>query len=249
MAADKKRPGDKKTRHGKNPVRRSGKSGAGKTPSHGMRIAVWTALSLLVLFVLFLTVSLLIFSPFRRMAIPAIGPRHFQVLNRVSSQVAEKTFCRNPPAEATLRLTPEEVNSLLELAQNAAATGVAGAPPPGTFQLKYLPDGSVSFAYPFDAAPSWLFGGKIYLRGRLHLEKQGEKLLLDVPELKFGRAELSIPGGGMFLGSAGTGAAQRALPPEFHEAIRDFYPERDGTLVLVYHPGKLLPLLLSAAAK
>lgn len=212
-------------------------------PTPGMRVSLWCAAVFSALFILALAAALLVFSPYRRIGMPRPGERHFQTLNRVTSRASAQTFRRDPPAEARLRLSPEEVNDLLELGQ-ASAGFTEGMPPAWSFSIVYRPDGSFDFTLPLDAAPEWLFGGKIYLRGTFRLEKQDEKLLLEVPKLRVGRAGFSVPGGGMFAGRECESALREALTPEFDAAVKEFYPESDGSLVLVYRPAKLLPLLL-----
>lgn len=213
-----------------------------------VRMSLWTAALLLALFLLFLLISLLVFSPYRRVKEAVLDGRQYRTLSRVTSRVASQTFRRDPPAEARLRLRPDEVNDLLELARSASGVG-RGLPPPWSFHVSYRPNGVFYFTVPLDAAPGWLFGGKIYARGAFRLEKQDEKLLLEIPELRLGRAGISIPGGGMFANRTGEDALKGALPPGFDEAVKEFYAEEDGTLVLVYRPAGLLPLLLSLTTR
>ena len=225
----------------KNSVRSVKRPPVWKNPA--LRTVLWCAAVLLTLFLLFLAGSLLIFSPYRALGAPRLGDRHYQTLNRVTSRTASQTFSRRPPEEARLRLSPDEVNDLLDLARGSSGFS-PDMPPPWSFSAAYRPDGSFSFTVPIDAAPAWFFGGKIYADGSFRLEKQGEKLMLELPELRIGRAGLSIPGGSLLAGNTGEAALKKAIPPEFDAAIKDFYSERDGTLVVVYRPAMLLPLLL-----
>ena len=83
------------------------------------------------------------------------------------------------------------------------------------------------------------FGGKLYLSGVLYFEKQNEKIIADLPELRFGRADLPLPGGAQIFGASWRERLTEALPDEFKASVKELYPERDGTLVLVYSPREL----------
>ena len=238
-----RKPGRSAAGRKKNSRPSAKKKPAGTRKSPLVRAALWTAASLAILFALFLLVSLLLFSPYRKLGEPKLEQRHYQTLNRMTSRVASQGLRRDPPAELRLRLSPDEVNDLLELAR-ATAGFDRSLPPPWSFRVAYRADGSFEFVVPLDAAPEWLFGGQIYARGTFRLEKQDEKLLLEIPELRLGRSGISPPGGGTFAGKSGEEALKEALPPEFDEAVKAFYPEEDGTLVLVCRTEKLLPLLL-----
>ena len=202
--------------------------------------------------ILALILALMTFSPYRKLGIPELEERHFQVLNRLSAHASSHLFRRNPPAEATLRLSVDEVNALLEFARNAAKFEKGGdIPPPESFDIVYRKDGSFRFVAPVDAAPEWFFGGKIYAEGVFFLEKQADKLIFDLPELYLGRVGAALPGAGEAAKSAGADALEQAMTPEFKAAVKDFYPEpkNGGALVVVYRPKALLPLLMNAVKK
>lgn len=193
-----------------------------------------------------LTVAALVlcFSSLRSLPLSPLNDRHYLLIGRISNQLSREVLRRNPRAEATLRLSVDEVNALLEFARHTAYAAGGDVPPPESFVIGYRSDGAFTFTVPVKTAPRWCFGGMFYLSGRFHFEKQDDKLCVDVPELRFGRADLPVPGGGAYL-SADT--VKEALPPEFDAAVKALYPERDGTLVIVYRPREmqcLLPFLL-----
>ena len=225
------------------------KSAAAPRP-RWLKVCCWLGGIAVGLLVVALILALMTFSPYRKLEVPELEDRHFQVLNRLSAHASRHLFRRDPPAEATLRLSVDEVNALLEFARNAARfNGGDDFPPPESFDLVYRKDGSFRFVAPIDAAPAWLFGGKIYAEGAFYLEKQGDKLILDIPELRLGRVGASFSGAGMAAKSAASDALEQAMTPEFKAAVKEFYPDpkRGGSLVLVYRPRALLPLLINAA--
>ena len=163
-----------------------------------LKVCCWLGGAAVIMLILALILALMTFSPYRKLGIPELEDRHFQVLNRLSAHASNRLFRRDPPAEATLRLSADEVNALLEFARNAAKFDKGrDLPPPESFDLVYRKDGSFRFVAPIDAAPAWIFGGKIYAEGVFFLEKQGDKLIFDLPELRLGRIGASFSGAGM----------------------------------------------------
>ena len=232
--------------------RAASRKGPGKAQTGGRkrRMPKWCVVVLAVLAVLAalaVLLAALTFSSHRKLPLPKLEPRHYLLVGRITNKLTREVTRRKVRAEARLRLTPDEVNTLLEFARSSAAFGGPDVPPPESFDIRYLPEGAFTFVAPVEAAPRWCFGGQIYLSGRFHLEKQDDKIIVDIPELRFGRAGIKVPGGGTYFDAAE--AVKNALPPEFDAAVKDLYPERDGTLVIVYRPKELrgtltqLPLL------
>ena len=235
----------------KNSSAAKGKTSAAPRP-RWFKVCCWLGGAAVAVSILALILALMTFSPYRKLGIPELEDRHFQVINRLSAHASRHLFRRDSPAEVTLRLSADEVNALLEFARNAAKFDKErNLPPPESFDLVYRKDGSFRFVAPIDAAPEWFFGGKIYAEGVFFLEKQEDKLIFDLPELRLGRVGASLPGAGVAAKSAGTEALEQAMTPEFKAAVKDFYPEpeRGGTLVVVYRPKALLPLLMNAVKK
>ena len=227
---------------GKAPSRKSGGAPAKR------RRALWWGIGIAGgLAVIVLTALALCFSSLRALPLAPLTDRHYLLIGRISNQLTREVLRRRPRAEATLRLSVDEVNTLLEFARHTAYAAGGDVPPPESFVIGYRPDGAFTFTAPVKAAPKWCFGGMIYLSGNFHFEKQDEKLIVDVPELRFGRADMPVPGGGAYLRDTSVDAIKAALPPEFDAAVKALYPERDGTLVIVYRPREMrgmLPLLL-----
>ncbi len=219
-------------------------------PAKKTHRAWWWCLGIVAaLVVLAVALLALCFSPLRSLPLAPLTDRHYLLISRITNQLSREVMRRTPRAEAELRLSVDDVNTFLEFARHTAYAGGADVPPPESFMLGYRPDGAFTFVVPAQAAPRWCFGGNVYLSGRLHLEKQDDQLFVDVPELRFGRADMPVPGGGTHLREAGVEAVKKALSREFNDAVKSFYAERDGSIVIVYRPRRmrhLLPRLLKA---
>ena len=224
------------------------KSSAAPRP-RWFKVCCWLGGTLIVLLMLLLALALMTFSPYRKFKVPEIGERHNKALNRLSMHVSSHLYRRDPPAEATLRLSVDDVNALLEFGRSCILNFNSKLPPPETFEMVYRKDGGFHFVIPLDAAPAWLFGGKIYAEGVFFLEKQSDKLIFDIPELRFGRVGATLPWAGMVAKNLGEKRLEQAMPPEFKAAVKEIYPDRDGTLVVVYRPKALLPLIMNATKK
>jgi hypothetical protein len=234
----------------------SGRSAKGAAPRKGSgknsdrpqkrRLPKWCVVVLAVLAglaVLAVILTALTFSSHRALPLTKLEDRHYLLVGRITGQLTREASRRQPRAEAQLRLTPDEVNTLLEFVRNSAKFGGSDVPPPESFDLRYQPDGTFVFVAPVDAAPRWCFGGKIYLNGKVNFEMQDEQVIVDIPELRFGRVGMKVPGGNTYFSSASTEAVRNAMSPEFKAAVKSFYTERDGTLVIVYRPKELRGLL------
>ena len=219
---------------------------SGKKTETKRRIPKWCVVvlaALAVLSSLAVLIAALTFSSHRKLPLPELEGRHHLLIGRIIGKLRREVTRRKVRAEAQLRFTPGEVNLLLEFARHNAGNGGPDVPPPESFDIRYQPDGAFAFVAPVEAAPRWCFGGQIYLSGRFHFEKQDGEIIVDIPELRFGRADMKVPGGGTWFDA--TAAVKQALPPEFDAAVKSIYTERDGTLVIVYRPKELRGTLLS----
>ena len=217
------------------PKKSGGKNSGGASPKR--KWAIWGAAVAAALLLLTLTAALLVFSPYRDYSAPQLGEPHYLLLRRIATDL-RKNRTRD---EAEIRLSPDETGLLLDIVRHASqfARGTAPVPPPENFMLGYGKDGGVRFAVPFDAAGSWCFGGKIYVSGAFFFEKKENEVVPEMPELRFGRVGIPVPGGLDTLRPSWKDELREKLPPEFMTSVRDIHAERDGTVVLIYRPREL----------
>ena len=214
----------------KRPVKKSG----GFVARH--KFLIWSGVILGVLLAAILLVAWLTFSPYRDFSAPHLGEPHHLLLRRLASELRNNRQLK----EAEIRLSPQEANLLLDIIRHGTQfVGNKKVPPPRNFMLRYHDDGGLSFAVPAPVAPEWCFGGKIYISGLLYLEKQDKEINAEVPELRFGRVDIPIPGGLDTVYPSWRQRMERKLPVEFMTSVRYIRAKRDGTIVFVYCPKEL----------
>lgn len=201
------------------------------------KILTWIGIVLGVLLLLTLIGMFITFSGYREYPKPNIGKPHYRFLRDLASQMRNN----RRQNEATIRLSREEVQLLLDLIRHSAqfVGSKHNVPQQEHFMLTYNDDCSLGFAVPVDVAGSWCFGGKIYVSGSLFLEKKGDEIIADLPKLRFGRFDLPVPGGADTVDSDWQERMKRVLPQDIMGAIRSIHSERDGTVVMVYSPSEL----------
>ncbi len=215
--------------------RGTSRGGSGKSPL--CKVLVRAGIVLGALLLLTAIGAFATFSGYRDYPEPKIGHPHYLFLRDLASQLRNN----RREDEATIRLSPEEVRLMLELIRHSSqfVGDRRNVPPPGNFMLGYDKDGGVDFAVPVRAAGSWCFGGRIYLSGKLFLEKKDGGIVADLPKFRFGRFDLPVPGGADTVAPDWRERMKNALPEELMEAIKSIHSERDGTVVIIYIPNEL----------
>ncbi len=219
-----------------------------KKSASGKPLPLWMKLGGAGVALLLLTVLVflaLLFSPWREIGPLAPGMRDFSLQFKLLSRVS-KELGQNPvPVESRLRLAPEEIDSLLRLADGSFTLfgGSAKQLPPRYYQIKSH-DRAIEFVFPLNTGMRWLFGGVIYIRGAVEPEKDGEELHLHFRRLKAGAWPIPV-----CLADA---VAKRQLKKlrgnkDFQRVdriVKALYFERGGDrLTIVYRPATLVGIL------
>ena len=216
------------------PAKSGKKASGGVSPRRKLLIwccAIFGALLAAALFVAWLT-----FSSYRDFSAPVIGEQHRLLLRRLATEMRNNRELK----EAEIRLSPQEANLLLDIIRHLSQfVPDPKVPPPKNFMIRYCDDGSVFFSAPVAVAGKWCFGGKIYVSGALYFEKQNSNIVAEMPELRFGRVDMPIPGGLDTIYPSWRRRLISSLPMEFMIPIKCLCSKRDGTLVLVYSPQEL----------
>lgn len=227
MTATKKAPAGKT-------AKKPGKRAAAASPRR--KIIIWCAAILGALVLLTLLLTWLTFSPYRDFSAPQLDEPHYLLLRRLATEMRTN----RKRQEAAIRLSPREVDLLFDIVRHASQfIPDDRMPPPKSFMLRCRDDGGVFISAPAPVAGEWCFGGRVYASGVLYFEKQGDEIIVDLPKLRVGRADLPVPGGLDTVYPSWKRELKDALPPEFMTSVKSLYSERDGTVVLVYRPQEL----------
>ncbi len=216
------------------PAKKRATNSAGASPWR--KVLIWSAAILGALALSALLLAWLTFSSYRDLSAPQLGEPHYLLLRRLATMMRSNRKLK----EATLRLSPQEVDQLFDIVRHASQfVPERQMPPPRSFMLRYRDDGGVFVSAPAPVAGEWCFGGKVYVSGLLYFEKQEDEVIVDMPRLSFGRADVPIPGGLDTVYPSWKKELKEALPAEFMTAVKSLHSERDGSVVLVYRPQEL----------
>ena len=216
------------------PAERQGKKSGGFCARH--KLLIWSGAILVGVLAVILLVMWLTFSSYRDFPAPHLGEPHNLLLRRLATEVRNN----RDKKEAEIRLSPQEANLLLDIIRHASQfVNHRKMPPPKNFMIRYHDDGSIFFSVPAPVAGKWCFGGKIYVSGSLYFEKQDKKIDAAIPEVRFGRVDIPIPGGLDTIYPSWKQRMEHMLPGVFITSVRYICAKRDGTIVLVYRPKEL----------
>lgn len=198
---------------------------------------VWGGGFIGVLALLVLIGLWLVFSSERDFSAPRLGEGHYLFLRRLATEMRNNRLEK----EATLRLSPAEMQQLLDIVRHSSQfvrTRRRTLPKPEHFQLQYRDHGCVYYSIPVKVMPSWCFGGTIYVTGEASFSKYEKDVQINMPEFGVGRFDMSVPGGLDGVMPSWRDRVRRALPGEFMSAVKSINTE-DGYVVLVYRPREL----------
>ena len=212
----------------------------GKKPSGGIsprsKLLIWCGAIFGVLLAAVLLVAWLTFSSYRDFPAPMLEEPHRLLLRRLATELRNN----RQHEEAAIFLTPQEANLLLDIIRHLSQFARdRKVPPPKNFMIRYRDDGGVFVSAPAAVAGEWCFGGRIYVSGVLFFEKQDGRIIAEMPELRFGRFDIPVPGGLDTIYPSWKQRLTRSLPREFMSSVKSLGPKRDGTIVLVYRPQEL----------
>ena len=212
-------------------------AGSSRERSLQRKILICTLIFMGTMLLLVLIGMFVTFSGYRKYPEPNLGQPHYLFLRDIASQLRNN----RREKEATIRLSPREVDLLLDIVRHSSqyVRKRDDIPPPENFMLEHRRDGGWGFAVPIDVAPKWCFGGKIYVSGAVHFEKRERAVNAELPDLRFGRFDLPVPGGIDTYVPDWKEKLENALTSEYMNAIKSVRSESDGTVVVVYRPDEL----------
>ena len=186
----------------------------------------------------------LLFDPVRLFPVPEVTAEDLERQAEVIRETAAQLQAAEPrPGEAvTLRLTPAQVRSILRISlrQYALREGMTALP----LQLDYRDDGRWEILYLHDTGRRWLFGGglRLFLTGRFSVK--GDTAKFEADAAAFGALRFSGAGVQMGVDAVMAEIVRDESFAELIAAIREFYTDEAGNLVVAVAPEEIFWLMM-----
>ena len=183
-----------------------------------------------------------------RKSLPLQPLRHEDLIlqQKLIRRISREVFSSRPRKESQLVLSAKEIESLFRLIDyGCSAAKLAGkykGLEPRYFEPVFFPD-RVQAIYPLDTGYRWLFGGVMRWEITATPKFDNNMLTVNIHDCRLGI--IPLPGGLVekFLLSALRQWYTSSNYKLFCNLIKKVYMKGDGSLVVIYHPAKLLPLL------
>ena len=166
---------------------------------------------------------------------------------KIIQRLARDVFRSRPRPTGKLTLKPEELQSLFRLIDFGLSMAKMAGKYDGMDVRSLEPEfsnGYIKMVYPLDTGYSWLFGGVLRFSFTGTPSFAGQEITVSLKDSKIGR--LPRPGkvAKMVLQNLLTEFYESKGYETFCSLIKEIKMNPDGTLVIVYYPAKLAPVLM-----
>ena len=192
-------------------------------------------------------VTAAIFSHPKQLPPPQLKMQDIKLQQKIIQRIAKDVFRSRPRPTGKLTLKPEELQSLFRLID----FGLSMAKMTGKYDgmdVRYLePEftkGHVRMVYPLDTGNTWLFGGVLRFSFTGTPSFAGQEITVSLKDSKIGRLPLPGKFAKMVLKNLLTEFYESKGYETFCSLIKEIKMNPDGTLVIVYYPAKLAPVLM-----
>ena len=209
-------------------------------------------LCLIALFVFFfagatLYVASAVFSHPRQIPPSPLKMADLKLQQKLIQRLVKEVFRKRPRPTAELTLKPEELQSLFRLVD----FGLTAAKMAGRYDgmdLRYLEpeftNGHIRMVYPLDTGYSWLFGGVLHFRFSGTPAFTGREFVVSLKESRIGKLPMPESIAKNILQGILTEFYKSKAFEKFCAMIKEIRSREDGTVVIVYYPAKLAPVLM-----
>ncbi len=184
-----------------------------------------------VLFVL----CVLIFSRPESMPVSTLRLEDVMLQGMLINRVHKELRADPPLKSSTLRLTPDQIESLLRIGDVASEVAILAGKYPGP-AVRYLRfrqvEDAVELQFPLDTKLRFLFGGEIRFFGRFMLKKEGPMVTIQLQKLRIGM--LPLPA--FLFGTREFDLRKVKNGEDWDRMIQAFSFDKNGNLTLVYSP-------------
>ena len=188
-----------------------------------------------------------VFSPPRQLPSPQLKMEDLKLQQKLIQRLTKEIFRRRPRPTGKLTFKPEELQSLFRLID----FGLTMAKMAGKYDgmdLRYLePEFSkehIKMVYPLDTGCSWLFGGVLHLSFTGTPAFAEQQITVSLKGSRIGKLPLPEKFAKIILQNLLTEFYESKSFKTFCSLIKEIKMNTDGTLVVVYYPAKLAPVLM-----
>ena len=166
---------------------------------------------------------------------------------KIIQRLARDVFRSRPRPTGKLTLKPEELQSLFRLIDFGLSMAKMAGKYDGMDVRSLEPEfsnGYIKMVYPLDTGYSWLFGGVLRFSFTGTPSFAGQEITVSLKDSKIGRLPLPGKFAKMVLQNLLTEFYESKGYETFCSLIKEIKMNPDGTLVIVYYPAKLAPVLM-----
>ena len=166
---------------------------------------------------------------------------------KIIQRLARDVFRSRPRPTGKLTLKPEELQSLFRLIDFGLSMAKMAGRYDGMDVRSLEPEfsnGYIKMVYPLDTGYSWLFGGVLRFSFTGTPSFAGQEITVSLKDSKIGRLPLPGKFAKMVLKNLLTEFYGSKGYETFCSLIKEIKMNPDGTLVIVYYPAKLAPVLM-----
>lgn len=166
---------------------------------------------------------------------------------KIIQRLARDVFRSRPRPTGKLTLKPEELQSLFRLIDFGLSMAKMAGRYDGMDVRSLEPEfsnGYIKMVYPLDTGYSWLFGGVLRFSFTGTPSFAGQEITVLLKDSKIGRLPLPGKFAKMVLKNLLTEFYESKGYETFRSLIKEIKMNTDGTLVIIYYPAKLAPVLM-----
>ena len=192
-------------------------------------------------------VAAAIFSHPKQLPPPQLKMQDIKLQQKIIQRLARDVFRSRPRPTGKLTLKPEELQSLFRLIDfgltMAKMTGKYDGMDVRSLEPEFS-NGYIKMVYPLDTGYSWLFGGVLRFSFTGTPSFAGQEITVSLKDSKIGRLPLPGKFAKMVLKNLLTEFYESKGYETFRSLIKEIKMNTDGTLVIIYYPAKLAPVLM-----
>jgi hypothetical protein len=188
-----------------------------------------------------------VFSHPKQLPTPQLKMQDIRLQQKLMQRLAKDVFRRRPRKTGQLTLKPEELQSLFRLVDFGLTMAKMAGRYDGMDVRNLEPEfskGHIKMIYPMDTGCNWLFGGVLRFSFSGTPAFAGKEITVALQDSRIGKLPLPEKFAKIILQNLLTEFYESKAFKTFCSLIKEIKMNSDGTLVIVYYPAKLAPVLM-----